>query len=103
MDAATQLETAGRRVRVVSMPSTKCFDAGCFLSSVGIADRSVVPIAVEAAHQVSGSKYVGPGRPRHWHEQLRESAPAGQLFEEFGFTVENVVSQAQELLEGAED
>lgn len=104
MDAAAQLDATGRRIRVVSMPSTEVFDAQDVAYRQSVLPIEVLSrIAVEAAHQDFWYKYVGLEGRVIGMSSFGESAPAGQLFEEFGFTVENIVSQAQELLEGAED
>ncbi|CAM5525119.1 Transketolase OS=Stutzerimonas stutzeri OX=316 GN=UF78_20000 PE=3 SV=1 [Stutzerimonas stutzeri] len=56
-------------------------------------------IAVEAAHADYWSKYVGLDGRIIGMTTYGESAPAGQLFEEFGFTVDSILSVAEELLE----
>ena len=56
--------------------------------------------AVEAGHADYWYKYVGLDGRVIGMRTYGESAPAGDLFKHFGFTVENVVQQATELLEG---
>ena len=90
MGAAEEL--AGKKVRVVSMPSTTVFDQqdDAYKESVlpaGVKAR----VAVEAAVTVGLYKYVGLDGAVVGIDHFGESAPAGQLFKEFGFTVENVV------------
>ncbi|MFT0213393.1 transketolase [Pseudomonas sp. F1_0610] len=94
------LTAQGRKVRVVSMPSTNVFDV-----QDAAYKQSVLPIevgariAIEAAHADFWYKYVGlDGRIIGMHS-YGESAPAEQLFAEFGFTLDNVLSCAAELLE----
>jgi len=101
MRAAQELTARGRRVRVVSMPSTEVFDA----QDSGYR-QSVLPlevsarIAVEAAHEDFWYKYVGLDGRIIGMSTFGGSAPAGQLFEAYGFTLENILAQALELLEG---
>jgi len=90
MGAAEEL--AGKKVRVVSMPSTTVFDQqdDAYKESVlpaGVKAR----VAVEAAVTGGWYKYVGLDGAVVGIDHFGESAPAGQLFKEFGFTVENVV------------
>ena len=98
--AADALTTAGRNVRVVSMPSTSVFDA-----QDASYKQSVLPlevsarIAIEAAHADFWYKYVGLEGRIVGMTTFGESAPAPALFEEFGFTVDNIVGLANELLE----
>jgi len=83
---------ADRKVRVVSMPSTTVFDAqdAAYKESVlpaGVKAR----VAVEAAVTGGWYKYTGLDGAVVGIDRFGESAPAGELFKEFGFTVENVV------------
>ena len=100
MAAAEKLSAAGRQVRVVSMPSTSVFD-----QQDAAYKQSVLPlevgarIAIEAAHTDFWYKYVGLDGRIIGMQTFGESAPAAALFEEFGFTVDNVLAAAEELLE----
>lgn len=97
--AADQLTAAGRKVRVVSMPSTDAFD-----KQDAAYRESVLPSAVSARVAVEAGiadywyKYVGLNGAVVGMTTFGESAPAELLFKEFGFTVENVVAKAQALL-----
>ena len=99
VEAADQLTAAGRKVRVVSMPSTDAFD-----KQDAAYRESVLPAAVSARVAVEAGiadywyKYVGLNGTIVGMTTFGESAPAEQLFKEFGFTVENVVAKAQALL-----
>ncbi|MFS7159544.1 transketolase [Serratia proteamaculans] len=99
VEAADQLTAAGRKVRVVSMPSTDAFD-----KQDAAYRESVLPAAVSARVAVEAGiadywyKYVGLNGAIVGMTSFGESAPAEQLFKEFGFTVENVVAKAQALL-----
>ena len=100
VQAFDKLTEQGRKVRVVSMPCTSVFDA----QDAGY-KQSVLPlqvsarIAIEAAHADFWFKYVGLEGRVIGMTTYGESAPASALFEEFGFTLENILGQAEELLE----
>ena len=94
------LTAQGRKVRVVSMPCTSVFDA----QDAGY-KQAVLPlqvsarIAIEAAHADYWYKYVGLEGRIIGMTSFGESAPAPALFEEFGFTLDNVLETAAELLD----
>jgi len=100
VQACDKLSEQGRKVRVVSMPSTNVFDQ----QDAGY-KQEVLPlqvsarIAIEAAHADFWYKYVGLEGRIIGMTSFGESAPAPALFEEFGFTVENVLETAAELLD----
>ena len=97
--AATELSQKGHKVRVVSMPSTDVFDR-----QSAEYRQTVLPLEVTARVAIEASiadfwyKYVGIDGRIVGMNTFGESAPANLLFEEFGFTVENVVSVSEELL-----
>ena len=99
LGAAAKLTASGHKVRVVSMPSTELFDK----QEVGYRE-SVLPsnvtarVAVEAGIADYWFKYVGLNGAIVGMTTFGESAPADKLFNEFGFTVENIVSHAEALL-----
>ncbi len=97
--AAEQLTAEGKKVRVVSMPSTDAFDKqdAAYRESVLPSDVTA-RIAVEAGIADFWYKYVGFDGRIIGMTTFGESAPADQLFEMFGFTVENAVNTAKELL-----
>ncbi|MFT6266867.1 MAG: transketolase [Oleiphilaceae bacterium] len=98
-EAAAQLSQNGHKIRVVSMPSTNVFDR-----QSPEYRQSVLPLEVSARVAIEASiadfwyKYVGIDGRIVGMNTFGESAPANLLFEEFGFTVENVVSVSEELL-----
>ncbi|MFK0572110.1 transketolase [Endozoicomonas sp.] len=100
MNAEAVLSGQGRKVRVVSMPSTDVFDA-----QDAEYKQSVLPlevpsrIAIEAAAADFWYKYVGLDGRIIGMTTYGESAPAGDLFPYFGFTVENIVAAAEDLLD----
>ncbi|WP_434518400.1 transketolase [Pseudomonas sp. NFX1] len=100
VQAFDKLTEQGRKARVVSMPCTSVFDA-----QDAAYKQSVLPlevgarIAIEAAHADFWYKYVGLEGRIIGMTTYGESAPASALFEEFGFTLENILGTAEELLE----
>ena len=100
VQAYDALTAQGRKVRVVSMPSTSVFDA----QDAGY-KQEVLPlqvsarIAIEASHADFWYKYVGLEGRIIGMTSFGESAPAAALFEEFGFTLENLLETAAELLD----
>ncbi|MDH0082539.1 transketolase [Stutzerimonas stutzeri] len=100
VQAADKLAEQGRKVRVVSMPCTSVFDAqDAAYKQLVLPVEVGARIAIEAAHADYWYKYVGLDGRIIGMTTYGESAPAGQLFEEFGFTVDNILSVAEELLE----
>jgi len=99
VESAAQLTSQGKQVRVVSMPATDVFDQQepAYKESVLPADISA-RIAIEAGITDFWYKYVGLKGRVVGMTTFGESAPAEQLFEMFGFTVKNVVQNAQDLL-----
>ncbi|TFZ49877.1 transketolase [Serratia proteamaculans] len=99
VEAADQLTAAGRKVRVVSMPSTDAFDKQDAAYRESVLPAAVTArVAVEAGIADYWYKYVGLNGAIVGMTTFGESAPAEQLFKEFGFTVDNVVAKAQALL-----
>lgn len=99
MDAAARLQENGKLVRVVSMPSTSVFDAQDADYREAVLPSDVLPrIAIEAAMADFWYKYVGLDGRIIGMDSFGESAPAEQLFDYFGFTLERVVETANELL-----
>lgn len=99
VEAAEQLAAQGKNVRVVSMPSTDTFDAQDAAYREQVLPSDVTArIAVEAGIADYWYKYVGFDGRIIGMTTFGESAPAGELFKLFGFTVANVLETAQELL-----
>ncbi|MGP4845566.1 transketolase [Marinobacter sp. 1Y8] len=98
--AASELRDQGRKVRVVSMPCTDVFDTQSADYKQQVLPLDVTNrIAIEAASEDFWYKYVGLDGRIIGMSTFGESAPAGELFRVFGFTVENVMAVAEELLE----
>ncbi len=99
VEAAAQLTAEGKKVRVVSMPSTDAFDKQDAAYREEVLPSDVTArIAVEAGIADYWYKYVGFDGRIIGMTTFGESAPAGELFKMFGFTTENVVETAKELL-----
>ncbi|WP_278183439.1 transketolase [Vibrio misgurnus] len=97
--AYEQLSAEGKAVRVVSMPSTDAFDKQEAAYREAVLPSAVTQrIAIEAGIADFWYKYVGLNGRIIGMTSFGESAPADQLFKLFGFTTENVVKQAKELL-----
>ena len=100
VNAAAELSAQGKQVRVVSMPSTDAFDRqdAAYRESVLPSDVTA-RVAIEAGIADFWYKYVGFDGRIIGMTTFGESAPAGELFKMFGFTTENVVNTAKELLD----
>ncbi|MGR5288475.1 transketolase-like TK C-terminal-containing protein, partial [Vibrio maritimus] len=98
-NAYAELTAEGKKVRVVSLPSTDVFDAQDEAYREAVLPAAVTKrIAVEAGIADYWYKYVGFGGKIIGMTTFGESAPAGELFKMFGFTTENVVATAKSLL-----
>ena len=96
--AAKELTAQGKAVRVVSMPCTDVFDAQSAEYKESVLPSAITQrVAVEAGIADYWYKYVGLNGKIVGMTTFGESAPAGELFKMFGFTVENVVEQALSL------
>ncbi|MGL5250367.1 MAG: transketolase-like TK C-terminal-containing protein, partial [Enterovibrio sp.] len=99
MLAADELAKKGVKVQVVSMPCTDLFDkqSPAYRDSV-LPPQVSARIAIEAGIGDYWYKYVGLNGKIIGMQQFGESAPAEALFEMFGFTSDNIVQTAMELL-----
>ena len=88
----------GHGVRVVSMPSTSRFDQqdAAFRESV-LPASCTKRLAIEAGHPDGWYKYVGLNGSVIGMKTFGESGPGSEVMKHFGFTVENVVTQAKAL------
>ncbi|MDD1609435.1 MAG: transketolase [Methylococcaceae bacterium] len=99
LKAADELAAKGKKIRVVSMPSTNIFDAQDADYRESVLPSAVTKrVAVEAGVTDLWWKYVGTNGKIVGLDRFGESAPAPQLFKEFGFTVENVVKNVEAVL-----
>lgn len=91
MSAQQALTESGIKVRVVSMPCTSLFDRQDQAYKDSVLLNGVKRVAVEAGTADFWYKYVGLEGAVVGMTTFGESAPAGDLFKHFGFTVDNVV------------
>ncbi|EXU74152.1 transketolase [Erwinia mallotivora] len=97
--AYEKLSAEGRKVRVVSMPSTDAFDKQDAAYRESVLPKAVsARVAIEAGIADYWYKYTGLNGAIIGMTTFGESAPAGELFKVFGFTVDNVVATAKGLL-----
>ena len=96
--AAKELEAQGEKVRVVSVPSTELFDEQSAAYKEAILPNSVRRrVAIEMAASQPWYKYVGLDGAVIGIDKFGASAPAAQVIENYGFTVDNVVKVVKEL------
>jgi transketolase len=96
--AQEALAAEGIATRVVSMPCTQAFDRQDQAYRDSVLPKGVRRVAIEAGVTDYWRKYVGLEGGVIGLDRFGESAPAGVLFKEFGFTVDNVVSTVKSIL-----
>ena len=93
------LAKEGVDVRVVSMPCMDIFEKQSNEYKEKVLPKSVrARVAVEALSEFGWGKYVGLDGKTVCLDRFGASAPAGVLFKEFGFTVDNVVKAVKEVI-----
>jgi transketolase len=96
MDAAKQFHAEGRGVRVVSFPSWDLFEAQDEAYRESVLPKDITArLAVEAGSSLGWERYA---KSTIGIDHYGASAPYKVIFERFGFTVENVVARAKELI-----
>ncbi|RNF51799.1 transketolase [Marinomonas hwangdonensis] len=99
IESAKALTETGKKVRVVSMPSTNVFEAQDAAYKASVLPSTVTKrVAIEAAHEDYWYKYVGFDGAMVGMTTFGESAPGGDLLKHFGFTVDKVVATAEKIL-----
>jgi len=98
LKAQEALAAEGIAARVVSMPSTDAFDRQDAAYRDSVLPKGVKRVAIEAGATGGWWKHVGCDGAVVGVDRFGESAPAGVLFKEYGFTVENVVRTVKEIL-----
>src|SRR5262245_50958321 len=99
LGAREKLQKAGTPTRVVSMPCWEFFDAQSAIYRESVLPASVkARLAIEAGVSQGWHKYVGPAGDTLTVDRFGASAPAEDVFRDYGFTVENVVRRAKKLL-----
>lgn len=99
MQAADTLADKGIAARVVSMPSTSLFDRQDDAYRESVLPKGLPRVAIEAGSVDYWYKYVGLDGAVIGMTTFGESAPAGKLFQHFGFTVDNVVAKVASVLD----
>jgi transketolase len=96
--AAEKLTAEGKKVRVVSMPSTDLFDAQDAAYRESVLPKAVTKrVSVEAGTSFGWHKYIGTEGAAVSIDTFGASAPGGVCMEKFGFSVENVLATAKKL------
>jgi transketolase len=99
VNAATELTQRGHKIRVVSMPCAEIFSAQDAMYKQKVLPIEVgARIAIEAAHEDYWYKFVGFDGRIIGMSSFGESAPIDDLMEHFGFTLDNVLATADDLL-----
>ncbi|MBP9096276.1 MAG: transketolase, partial [Ignavibacteria bacterium] len=97
--ASEALAKENIKSRVVSMPSWELFKKQSDEYKQSVLPKDVKKrIVIEAASSMGWCKYAGDEGVIIGIDRFGESAPAEEIFKEFGFTAENVVNQAKKLL-----
>ncbi|MCJ7533323.1 MAG: transketolase, partial [Anaerolineales bacterium] len=99
VEAGKQLAAEGINVRLVSFPSWELFST----QDIGYQQSVLLPgvkarLAVEAGVRQGWERWVGSEGEVVSVERYGASAPARVVFQEYGFTVENIVNKANKLL-----
>jgi len=99
IEAKEVLAKEGVDVRVVSMPCMDIFEKQSLEYKEKVLPKAVrARVAVEALSEFGWGKYVGLDGTTVCLDRFGASAPAGVLFKEFGFTVDNVVKAVKEVI-----
>jgi transketolase len=96
--AAAELNAAGTKTRVVSMPSTNVFDRQDQAYKDSVLTKGVKRVSIEAGVTDFWRKYIGLDGAAVGIDTFGESAPGGVLMKHFGFTVENVVNTVKSIM-----
>ncbi len=99
MQAREKLNQSGMPTRVVSMPCWEFFDEQPAKYKESVFPQAVkARLAIEAGVSLGWAKYTGDAGDTLTVDKFGASAPAEDVFKEFGFTVENVVKKAKKLI-----
>jgi transketolase len=99
-EAVKKLNAAGRRIRLVSMPSTEAFDAQDEAYRHGVLPPAVrTRLAVEAGATLSWWRYVGMDGRVIGLDRFGASGKFADVYPHFGFTVDNISREVRALLE----
>lgn len=99
VDAANKLRQEGIAVRVVSMPSWELFEEQDAEYKESVLPTDVrARLAIEAASPMGWERYIGPRGDTVTLNHFGASAPGKIVFQQFGFTVDNIVEKAKRLI-----
>jgi transketolase len=99
VDAAKELTAAGKKVRVVSLPCWELFEEQDAAYKESVLPKAITKrLVVEAASDFGWHKYMGSEGAMIAIEGFGASAPGDVILKAYGYTVENVVSKAKEIL-----
>jgi transketolase len=99
MEAREKLNRSGIPTRVVSMPCWEFFEAQSAKYKDSVLPSNVkARLAIEAGVSLGWSKWVGDSGDTLCVDRFGASAPAGDVFPDYGFTVENVIKKAKKLV-----
>jgi transketolase len=99
MAAAAKLGEQGIDVRVVSMPCTSVFESQDAAYQHAVLPPGVTArVVIEAGATGTWWRHAGPAGAVIGIDRFGKSAPAGELFEHFGFSVDNVVETTKRVL-----
>jgi transketolase len=98
MDVAAALESGGIGADVVSMPCAEMFDAQDAAYRDDILRSDALIVSIEAGVTLGWERYVGRDGLAIGIDSFGASAPAGDLFRHFGFTVDAIVPRIREKL-----
>jgi transketolase len=98
VEARKTLAAEGIQLRVVSVPSLETFDAQSADYRNFVLPRGVPRVAIEAGVTAPWHRLVGESGRVIGIDRFGESAPAGKLFELFGFTAANVAHSVREVV-----
>ncbi len=99
VEAAKELTKKGRKIRVVSMPCVELFEEQSHSYKEEVLPSNVRKrLVVEAAETFGWHKYIGLDGDSVTMNSFGASAPGGTCMEKFGFTVDNVLNKANQLL-----
>lgn len=99
MEAREKLNASGTPTRVVSMPCWEFFDEQSDAYKESVLPKSLkARLAIEAGVSLGWHKYVGLEGDTLTVDKFGASAPAEDVFRDYGFTVENVIKKAKKLV-----
>lgn len=99
LNAAEQLEAKGKNIRVISFPSWEIFEHQDEEYKNSVLPKDIkAKLSVEMGVAMGWQKYVGDSGSSLSIEKFGASAPDSVLYEKYGFTVENVLTVAKNVL-----